>query len=844
MSVSMFASSALGSISSELKGNKKETVKSVFSACSSRTHATLHMNQSETCATVGCKLGEDYRLADYYYIKSFCFGSMTDYVVDPRTGRIDEDTYYPLYRYKLYPYVLFACSCLGSCATMLWTISSSKISMHLEYVIDGIEEAVGELMQGIQMTKKFKEATGPCADDKETQTDDGKDEKGEKGYMKIETEDDEEGLLEEIKKIWESDESYEKFHELKKVLLETHANRDDLGTVKTVIFNRIMTLLICALSALIIFYLYVWDVKSIDNRDLSYEWNCRLPPAYHFTDADGHVWETTYCIYTSRASREVLTIILFTLYIILFIGEVCWCLSNIRTWKQCFGLVEFLPFESDFGKSLPSDHFRYGVSDLHLLMSLVQANEASRDKIMLPMKVMSILPPQLQGKAKAETFLSIFLETLVWSATDEGVDDLVKNMPEFHSIYILWTTIINKCSRWDFVRPVEVDYSDFEGIDEPESLSDCYNFYFYHDSGAKMTIAECKDLVNEKLFPTQKTTSTKKTTSTTTTRKTTTTTQKSTASTTTTTKITTTTRSVPSTTQKSIPTTTKFSKFTKLITTRKTTTTVKEIQQPEIRLPVEVETEKTTPKTNKSTTTTKTTSTTTTMTTKRVSRKKPSSHSISSPSPVPPVKDFHEAGVPKDFEPLPGPLDFDFGNLIVVSPVIPKVEAPDENSVVIRTQPAECSLKCGHGGKCVKVDGKEYCECPEGRSFALASPLGKCVKNLKKYCKRGKYSTQSVEGISGEQHTCECGESRRFNLATFTCENRANGQNVRKAARGEIQCACMLLVVGSWTSGYEAASGKGGRSLFGGPGLIAILKLAQKPEAELVCCQKEDATDP
>ena len=48
--------------------------------------------------------------------------------------------------------------------------------------------------------------------------------------MKIETEDDEEGLLEEIKKIWESDESYEKFHELKKVLLETHANRDDLGT--------------------------------------------------------------------------------------------------------------------------------------------------------------------------------------------------------------------------------------------------------------------------------------------------------------------------------------------------------------------------------------------------------------------------------------------------------------------------------------------------------------------------------------------------------------------------------------------------------------------------------------
>jgi hypothetical protein len=29
-----------------------------------------------------------------------------------------------------------------------------------------------------------------------------------------------------------------------------------------------MTLVICALSALIIFYLYVWDVKSTDDRDL------------------------------------------------------------------------------------------------------------------------------------------------------------------------------------------------------------------------------------------------------------------------------------------------------------------------------------------------------------------------------------------------------------------------------------------------------------------------------------------------------------------------------------------------------------------------------------------------
>lgn len=147
--------------------------------------------------------------------------------------------------------------------------------------------------------------------------------------------------------------------------------------------------------------------------------------------------------------------------------------------------------------------------------------------------------------------------------------------PEFHSIYILWTTIVNECARWDFVSPLEVDYSDFEGVDEPESLSDCFNFYFYHDSGAKMTIAECQNIVNLKLFPTQKTTTTTTTTSKATTRTeakttthvtTTSTTQKSTTS---------------STKMKS--TMTKSSKFTKLLITTKKPTTVSEVKIDVIR---------------------------------------------------------------------------------------------------------------------------------------------------------------------------------------------------------------------------------------------------------------------
>ena len=96
----------------------------------------------------------------------------------------------------------------------------------------------------------------------------------------------------------------------------------------------------------------------------------------------GNTWETTYCIYTSRASREVLTIILFVLYIVIGCGEIAWCIHNVRNWRKCFRLVEYLPLDSDLNgkiKSDPGSKMLFGVSDLHLLMALVEVNEGSRD---------------------------------------------------------------------------------------------------------------------------------------------------------------------------------------------------------------------------------------------------------------------------------------------------------------------------------------------------------------------------------------------------------------------------------------------------------------------------------
>ena len=73
-----------------------------------------------------CQFGEDYRLADYYYIKSFCFGTMEDWDISEVTGEvIDGQEPVSLVRFKLYPYVLFGCAVLGKSKINVNTYSTS-----------------------------------------------------------------------------------------------------------------------------------------------------------------------------------------------------------------------------------------------------------------------------------------------------------------------------------------------------------------------------------------------------------------------------------------------------------------------------------------------------------------------------------------------------------------------------------------------------------------------------------------------------------------------------------------------------------------------------------------------
>ena len=52
----------------------------------------------------------------------------------------------------------------------MWKVTGGQLAAQTEYVIDGVEEAVGELICGIKQTKIFKEAIGkynPSKDNKE-----------------------------------------------------------------------------------------------------------------------------------------------------------------------------------------------------------------------------------------------------------------------------------------------------------------------------------------------------------------------------------------------------------------------------------------------------------------------------------------------------------------------------------------------------------------------------------------------------------------------------------------------------------------------------------------------------
>ena len=75
---------------------------------------------------------------------------MKNYDVNETNGAVDFDSKHSLVYMKLYPYTLFGLAFLGILTTVMWELSASKRAGQTSYIIDGIEEAMGELISALK----------------------------------------------------------------------------------------------------------------------------------------------------------------------------------------------------------------------------------------------------------------------------------------------------------------------------------------------------------------------------------------------------------------------------------------------------------------------------------------------------------------------------------------------------------------------------------------------------------------------------------------------------------------------------------------------------------------------
>lgn len=102
---------------------------------------------------------DTYKLADYNFINGYCYSNMVDYEVNLTTGELAKDgtEYKTINRgyMKLFPYVIFSFSLFGVWVQICWAGTSHRRAAQAEYLLDGIAEAIGELMATLRKISKI-----------------------------------------------------------------------------------------------------------------------------------------------------------------------------------------------------------------------------------------------------------------------------------------------------------------------------------------------------------------------------------------------------------------------------------------------------------------------------------------------------------------------------------------------------------------------------------------------------------------------------------------------------------------------------------------------------------------
>jgi len=438
-------------------------------------------------------------MADYEFVNNYCYANMADYNVNQATGEVDLGSKVNLRYMKLYPYALLCLTVLGAWTNISWEMTAHKRSAQAEYLVDGIDEAMGELISALRQISKLlnsepsKAPTGlhptiittdpnnhqklrltlssqsevfdhqngaahkpsttivqanslrkssarrrmttknstsglsSVAIPEENETDFNCEEKransehsiDELALLRKEVKDPaaqmnkeySKKIKEEIEVIWARNQTKDKFIELED-LMESRAKSRNLMIV--VFVNRFQTLFVTLFSAFIVFYLYL-----LQEHDLV-GYNCLLPESHYYdviTSAGVFTWKTTNCYFKAIAVWTLMSMLLFIFYCAILILQLIFWYKNIESWRKSYKMVQYLPLQ---GASYLQNN---ALSDLHVLMAIINQNDQARKTISLVDKVLSSLEKNERVK-----FLPVLMEVIVWGATDEKVDDLVEKI--------------------------------------------------------------------------------------------------------------------------------------------------------------------------------------------------------------------------------------------------------------------------------------------------------------------------------------------------------------------------------------------------------------------------------
>ncbi|CAG5079194.1 Oidioi.mRNA.OKI2018_I69.PAR.g9193.t1.cds [Oikopleura dioica] len=418
---------------------------------------------------------DTFHVADHNFINNYCFSRMAHYEVD-EFGNVDLESKTTLRFLKLFPYILLALTTLGAWTGICWEITSIKRIGQAEYLMDGIEEATGELIAGLKAVsnilnkpkKKILQEqnlekksiygsmmsinkAGPeqkqamrhnrqarasvrqrIASNLTRETSKCQEKPNALEKIDIRIEDEVISLkgdspqkpplgtlaIKEVTKnlsssIYESLEEHWKKNDTRAKFMEL----EDLMEARAGSSDFLTTIYLNRVNCLIVNIvaggvLFHWFVYRI--FDLN-SFNCLLPEYYHYQTSNGEFWQTTRCYFKPLGSWLLVSFLTFTLYCFTFLLQIYFWYISVNKWKKAYTLIQYLPITCAMAED--------SLSDLHVLMAKISENDGARKTLSMCDKVLSAL-----NKSEHEKFLLVLLEVIVWGETDEKVDGLVSKI--------------------------------------------------------------------------------------------------------------------------------------------------------------------------------------------------------------------------------------------------------------------------------------------------------------------------------------------------------------------------------------------------------------------------------